>query len=466
MTLSVLLAVLGELFGIVPFIVVAVLASHLYAGTATINEAALLAAVAAAGMALRAVFCWRSSLRSHSISFTVLKNVRCAVADKMKRVPMGVMLETPVGHFKALIVDNVGKLEASLAHVVPEASSEIAAPLCCIVLMFVMDWRMGLTAFVTVPVSIIFMIGMMWGYKEKMALALRAGNEMNSALVEYVNAIQVIKAFGRTGTSYGKYSESVNFYHDTTISWWKQSWFWMAGVKAVLPSTLLGTLPIGAYLYMNGEITLSVFITCLVVSLGFMAPLMKLALGAELLSVVSANLNPIQEFLNTPELKRPTKPVKLSDNAFSFENVSFAYGEKEVLHNVSFETAPGTVTALVGPSGAGKSTIAKLMAGFWDASSGSVCYGGKDIKDIPFEQLMSQVSYVAQDNYLFDMSIRENIRIGNPNATNKEVEAVAKPLTAMILYQSLKTDTTLWQAMRETVYPEESASASRLPAPC
>ncbi len=426
MPLSVILAVLGELFGMAPFFAVAALASRLYAGTATVREAALLAAAAAAGMALRALLCWRSSLRSHGVAFTILRNIRRAVADKMRRVPMGVMLETPTGHFKALMVDNVGKLEDSIAHVVPEAPSQIAAPLSSIALMFAMDWRMGLASLITIPLSVVFMVGMMRGYGEKMALYLKSGSEMNAALVEYVGGIQVIKAFGRTGSSYGKYAKSVNFFHDSTLSWWRQCWFWMSGVKAVLPSTLLGTLPIGAYLYMNGEITLPVFITCMVVSLGFIAPMMKLAFGTEQLTVIAANLGPIRKFLAIPELKRPEKPVTLSGSAFSFEDVSFAYDETEVLHKVSFETIPGAMTAIVGPSGSGKSTIAKLMAGFWDATSGTVRYGGRDIREIPFGQLMDDVSYVAQDNFLFDMSIRENIRIGDKDATDDEIVAAAK----------------------------------------
>lgn len=426
MSLSVFLAVIGEIFGMAPFFAVAVLAGRLYAGTATLREAALLSGTAAVCMALRAILCWRSSLRSHGVAFTILKNIRRAVADKMRRVPMGVMLETPTGYFKTLMVDNVGKLEDSIAHVVPEAPSQIVAPVFCIVLMFAMDWRMGLASFVTFPISILFMMGMMRGYREKMDRYLRAGNEMNASLVEYVSGIQVIKAFGRTGASYGKYSDSVNFFHDSTLDWWRQCWFWMAGVKAVLPSTLLGTLPVGAYLYMNGDITLPVFITCVIVSLGFIAPMMKFAFGTEQLTVIAANLRPIQEFLAIPEQKRPEKPVTLSGSTFSFENVSFAYDEKEVLHKVSFETVPGAMTAIVGPSGSGKSTIAKLMAGFWDATSGTVRYGGKDIREIPPDQLMSEVSYVAQDNFLFDMSIRENIRLGNKNATDAEVEEAAK----------------------------------------
>lgn len=116
----------------------------------------------------------------------------------------------------------------------------------------------------------------------------------------------------------------------------------------------------------------------------------------------------------------------LDGTAYRFENVSFAYNETDVLKNVSFEINPSTVSAIAHPSGSGKSTIAKLMAGFWDTTKGKVIFGGKNIKEIPFAQLMDEVGYVAQDNFLFDESIRENIRIGKPSATDDEVVAAAK----------------------------------------
>jgi ATP-binding cassette subfamily B protein IrtA len=427
MTLSVILAVAGELFGMAPFFAVAVLAGQVYAGTATVREAALIAGAAAVCMALRTYLTMKSSMRSHGISFTILKNIRRAIADKMRRVPMGLMLETPSGTFKTLLVDNVGRLEDIIAHMIPELPSGVAAPVVSIALVFALDWRMGLASLITVPVSLLFMAGMMRGYSEKMGTYLRSGNEMNAALVEYVGGIQVIKAFGQSGRSFGRFSESVRFFHDSTMAWWRQSWFWMAGFKAVLPSTLLGTLPIGASLYMNGGITLPLLLVCIIIPIGFMPQLMRLGFGLEQLPYMTANLKPIREFLAKPEQHRPDAPVTLAGRAFAFEHVGFSYDKKtEVLHDVSFTANPGQVTAIVGPSGAGKSTVAKLMAGFWDATSGTVRFGGHDIKDIPFAQLMGEVSYVAQDNFLFDKSIRENIRMGNPAASDAEVEAAAK----------------------------------------
>ena len=426
MRISILLAVLGEMFGIVPFLMVALLADELYRGTTTIQRVLFFSGIAAICQLIKMLLTWRSSLMSHKISFTILKNIREAITDRMAKVPMGVMLETPTGTFKNLIVDNVAKLEDSMAHFMPELPSNIAAPLCSILLIFILDWRMGLASLITIPLGILFFAAMMRGYGPRMENYMRSANDMNSSLVEYVSGIQVIKAFNRSASSYGKYSKSVNYFHDSTMEWWSQCWFWNAAARAVLPSTLLGTLPVGAWLYMEGTLSLPVFLISLVVPLGFVAPLMKVSEAMEQVSMIKGNLEQVTAFLKTPELVRPSEPVSLGERTYQFEDVHFGYKETEILYGISFQTKPGTMTAIVGPSGSGKSTIAKLMAGFWDVTSGSVRFGGQDIRQIPFEQLMGEISYVAQDNFLFDKSIRENIRMGNPSATNAEVEAVAK----------------------------------------
>ena len=426
MRISILLAVLGEMFGIVPFLMVALLADELYRGTATIQRVLFFSGIAAICQLIKMLLTWRSSLMSHKISFTILKNIREAITDRMAKVPMGVMLETPTGTFKNLIVDNVAKLEDSMAHFMPELPSNIAAPLCSILLIFILDWRMGLASLITIPLGILFFAAMMRGYGPRMENYMRSANDMNSSLVEYVSGIQVIKAFNRSASSYGKYSKSVNYFHDSTMEWWSQCWFWNAAARAVLPSTLLGTLPVGAWLYMEGTLSLPVFLISLVVPLGFVAPLMKVSEAMEQVSMIKGNLEQVTAFLKTPELVRPSEPVSLGERTYQFEDVHFGYKETEVLHGISFQPRPGTMTAIVGPSGSGKSTIAKLMAGFWDVTSGSVRFGGQDIRQIPFEQLMGEISYVAQDNFLFDKSFRENIRMGNPAATDEEVEDAAK----------------------------------------
>ena len=421
MLLSIFLAVLGELFGIGPFLMVAVLADALYRGTATPTLVLFLCGGAAVCQIIKMLLTWRSSLMSHKISFTILKNIREAITDRMAKVPMGVMLETPTGAFKNLIVDNVAKLEDSMAHFMPELPSNIAAPLCSILLIFLLDWRMGLAALVTIPLGTLFFAAMMRGYGPRMENYMRSANEMNSALVEYVNGIQVIKAFNRSAASYGKYADSIRYFHDSTMAWWSQCWLWNAAARAVLPSTLLGTLPVGAWLYMEGSLSLPVLLVALVVPLGFIAPLMKVSEAMEQVSMIKGNLEQVTAFLKTPELVRPTEPAELGERCYQFEDVRFAYNEVEVLHGISFQTQPGTMTAIVGPSGSGKSTIAKLMAGFWDVTSGAVQVGGVDVRDMDPHALMDQIAFVFQNSRLFKASIFENVRAARPNATREQV---------------------------------------------
>ena len=427
MILSLALACIGEALGMVPYIVVGLLAAGLVESTLTLSMAAWLCVAAAFGQVAKFFFTWRSSMMSHGIAFKALRTMREMMAEKMARVPMGTIVDTPTGTFKNRFIDNVNQLEDAIAHFMPELPSNVFAPVLAMAIVFAIDWRMGLAGIATIPLGILFYLGMMRGYKEKMARYIASEQAMNATLVEYVNGIQVIKAFGRSASSYGSFSQAVAEYHDSTLAWFRQSWVWMALVKAVVPCTLLVSLPLGVWLLSTGQLGLPAFMVCISIPLGFIGGVLKFAQAASQISRMDACLNVIWDFLGLPELTRPHERVELSGDSFSFENVSFSYHEgEEVLHDVSFQTKPGSITAIVGPSGSGKSTVAKLMAGFWDASGGAIRYGGHDVRDIPFGQLMEHVAYVAQDTFLFDRTIADNIRMGRQDATDAEVEEAAR----------------------------------------
>lgn len=427
MILSLALACIREALGMVPYIVVGLLAAGLVESTLTLSMAAWLCVAAAFGQVAKFFFTWRSSMMSHGIAFKALRTMREMMAEKMARVPMGTIVDTPTGTFKNRFIDNVNQLEDAIAHFMPELPSNVFAPVLAMAVVFAVDWRMGLAGIATIPLGILFYLGMMRGYKEKMARYIASEQAMNATLVEYVNGIQVIKAFGRTASSYGSFSQAVAEYHDSTLAWFRQSWVWMALVKAVVPCTLLVSLPLGVWLLSTGQLGLPAFMVCISIPLGFIGGVLKFAQAASQISRMDACLNVIWDFLGLPELTRPHERVELSGDSFSFENVSFSYHEgAEVLRDVSFQTKPGSITAIVGPSGSGKSTVAKLMAGFWDAGGGEIRYGGHDVRDIPFGQLMEHVAYVAQDTFLFDRTIADNIRMGRPDATDAEVEEAAR----------------------------------------
>ena len=207
----------------------------------------------------------------------------------------------------------------------------------------------------------------------------------------------------------------------------KKCQFGMALAYAIAPTTLITVLPVGWIFYTDGSLSAEVFLTTIILSMSIVGPLIAAMGFVDNLAKVGTIVGSVDEILLKPEQDHGTQPAQLGRPDIALDHVSFGYAQdKEILHNISLTIPAGSLTALVGPSGSGKSTIAKLIAGFWDVTGGSVALGGVDLRKIPLEQLNRQIAYVSQDNYLFDRTVRDNIRMGRLNATDAEVEAVAK----------------------------------------
>ena len=196
---------------------------------------------------------------------------------------------------------------------------------------------------------------------------------------------------------------------------------------AIFPATLLGVLPVGCLLYMNGSLSAEDFLTVIVLSFGVMQPLLTAFSYTDDLAQVRTIVGDAADILEQEELKRPASAAQLpADSSIALEGVRFSYRDKEVLHGVSLNIQPGTVNALVGPSGSGKSTIARLIASLWDVKDGEIDLGGVDIRTLPLAECTKRIAYVSQDNYLFDLSVIDNIRMGKKGASDEEVIAAAK----------------------------------------
>lgn len=317
-------------------------------------------------------------------------------------------------------------MEVPFAHLLPEMTANILVPFFIIVYLFVLDWRMALFSLVTLFIGLIIMSFGMRNYAEKGAGALAASKKMSDAVVEYIGGIEVVKTFSQSAGSYKKYADAVRGNADYYIDWMASSQKTMCSYNAVIPSVLLCVLPGGMALWLTGNITTMVFLAAVIFSLGLVGPIMEAFSFTGSLSMLGKNTEEICSLLNANELNHSENPVELNDLSIQLNQVSFSYdNEQEVLHNIDLSIRPKTMTALVGPSGSGKSTIAKLIAGFWDVTGGNISLGGHKLTDIPLFQIAEQISYVSQDNYLFNRSVMENIRMGNPNATDEEVKDVA-----------------------------------------
>ncbi len=420
-------AAVGVLGGMIPYFAAAQVIIALINGETELDFYLKWCALALCGYAVRTCLYTLALSMSHKATFSILKGVRRQVLEKLPKMPLGTIMDTSSGKLKQIIVDQVESMETPLAHLLPEMTSNILAPVCILIYLFVLDWRMALLSLVSIPVGMIFMMAVMKDYGAQYEGSVKVTQAMNSTIVEYIGGIEVIKAFNQGRNSYAKYSDRVRanaayFYH-----WMKSCQLFVSLSKSISPTTLITILPIGWLLYQSGSLSMETFITTMILSLGIVGPLLAAMNFMDSLAKVGTIVGSVDEILMGEEQAHGDKEVRLQKMDISVENVSFGYHEdKEILHNVSLQIPAGTMTAFVGPSGSGKSTIAKLIAGFWDVKHGTIRMGGHDLKEIPLHQLYDQVAFVSQDNYLFDESIRENIRMGRVNASDDEVEAVAK----------------------------------------
>lgn len=429
MAASVALAILSVAGGFVPYLGVYQIIRLFLERQASLEGILFWCGVCLAGYAVKVAGYALSTMLAHVSAYTILEGLRLRAADRLMGAPLGEVESRPIGAMKSTIVDRIEDIEPPLAHMIPELSSNILLPLVVVIVMFLIDWRMGLALLVTIPVALIPMAFGMRSYNKNYAAYMEANAHVNSVIVEYVEGIQVVKAFSQGERSYQKFARAVSSFKEFTMNWYRCTWASMNLCLSILPTTLLGTLPVGVYLYQAGVLDPAQVTLCLMMALGIVSPLMSATAFINSMKSMQFAVKDTRELLDLPQLSQAEQDVPLDGRAMQLRDVSFSYGGqdgKEVLHHLDLTIPQGKFTALVGPSGGGKSTIARLAARFWDVTSGSITLGGHDIRELPLKQLSREISFVTQDNFLFDCSMKENIRLGRPGASDEEVFAAAK----------------------------------------
>ncbi|MEM8858654.1 MAG: ABC transporter ATP-binding protein [Chloroflexota bacterium] len=367
---------------------------------------------------------------SHRGAFDLEEILRTRLTTHLGKVPLGYVVSTGSGALKKVMMDDVVNLHAFVADTTPLIARAYATPLIALIGMFIIDWRMALVSLAVFPVGIIAMQFAFKDFAEGRAEVDAAGERMNSTIIEYVQGMQVVRTFDDGSTSFRRYSEALTEASSTLRKWSDKSkgGAYVAGVMfTALPTTII-VLMVGSIFVSRGTLdipTLLMFV--------FLAPtipdsLIPIIWMTTLLNLSSASAKRIGRLLSEPPLTEPKSPLKPADGSIRFEDVTFTYGNRTdaALQNVSIDMPQGTVTALVGMSGAGKSTVARLIPRFWDVDSGAVLVGGIDVRGISSDDLMKHISFVFQAPFLLHTTIRENIRLGKPEATDAEVEAAAK----------------------------------------
>jgi hypothetical protein len=297
--------------------------------------------------------------------------------------------------------------------------------------MFFIDWKLALLSLASLPIG---MLAMMMTYKagtSKMGAYYTAGQKMNNTIVEYINGMEVVKVFNRDGESYERFETDVRNYRDFTLDWYKVCWPWMALYNSILPCVAMFTLPLGMFFVLKGFSTMPHLVLVLCMSFGVGAPLLKSISFMSQFPQVNYKIDALEQMMSEPPLKEGAGTFAGKDHEVRYEDVHFSYKEDEVLHGVSIGLKEGGMTALVGESGSGKSTLAKLLVHFYDVDSGRISIGGQDITDMSLEALNDEISFVSQEQFLFNMSLMENIRIGKSGASDEEVMQAAEKAQCM-----------------------------------
>lgn len=419
---SVLLAIASVFWGLAPYYILYRLLTGLVSGFSYKNIIIDTFFILAA-FVLQLICHGLSTAISHKTAFRILKEIRIAITNKMLRMPLGYMQLHGTGHFQHMLIDGTERLEFPLAHAIPETTSNVLIPAGIIVILFFVDWRMALAVMIPAVLTLIFYLPMYIGIMNEFANTYYSALEyMNNRVIEYIRGNKEIKIFGQEKRAYSKYEEAIRNYKKSTLKLYNKMYIVSAPALALLSSITVSVLCVGGYLYVYRGLSGQIFLFSVLLSVGLGSSLLKFTEFMDNFYHIRNGKHLIDEILSASELKEIASGETILNNKIELNNVSFAYGKETVLHDISLTIEENTKVAIVGPSGAGKTTIANLLARFWDVTDGCITIGGVDYKSLSISDLMAKISYVTQDTFLFNMSIMENIRLGNPVATDEEVK--------------------------------------------
>lgn len=435
---AVFIAIIGVGFGVIPYFSVAAIINNLVAKNTNLNNYYPYIFAVFLGFLASILFHEISTIISHNLAYRIIEDKRKLLADKLSKISMGEVERKSSGQWSQFMVETLDKMEKPIAHVIPEVIANIFIPIVLIITIFIMDWRIGIANLLTIPLGLLFSMLMMRGYEEKSKRYQEAAKAMNTTMVEYVNGIKVIKAFNKSASSFGKFRKTVEENKNAMLDWYLSVCFSMTATMETIPSTMVFVLPASLYFFMKGSVEVGTLITCILLSYASYKPLIKAMSHMETIANIKVVFEEIKKIMEIPNLKRGEEVRNIKSYDVEFKDVTFAYEEsKNVLNNISFKANENELTAIVGNSGSGKSTITKLIAGFWNVSNGEILIGKTNLNELPLKQNMELVSYVSQENFLFNKTILENLKMAKEDASMDEIKEACEKASCYNFIKSL-----------------------------
>ena len=427
MVVSTLLAVLSTALELVPFITIYLAIVDLVDGTATGGELATLAAVSAVASFLRFQL-WSKALEiSHLAAFDVMRELRLDVARTLATLPLGWFSRRRSGHVQRVLTDDVQRIEAVLAHAIPELVSALAFWLGASVWLLLADWRLGLAAIVVAPLALFCVWLGQRDSSDHVRRSTAAADDLHAGAAEALRHPHVVRLFDGHRSITGPVHSAIDRHVAAEQGWSRRYATLGTAFRVLIRADFVLVLPVGVWLVADGGVAATTFLLVLLLGAGVNQPLERAYQLGFQLSWYSYGGAVIERMLHETALPEPAEARSADGQLVEFDRVSFAHEPPTpTLHDVSFTAEPGTVTALVGPSGAGKSTIVRLLARFWDLDDGSIRIGGTDVRDLTVADLLSRLALVFQDPFLFSDSVADNLRVGKPGATDDELVAACR----------------------------------------
>ncbi len=362
--------------------------------------------------------------------YMIFTDKRMELGGHLRKLPMGYFTSGNIGKISSVLSTDMVFIEEIAMSTLGNMMSYMLSALILLVFMFFLDWRLGLAAAAVTLLACFTAKGMNEVSLKEAACRQDQSEHLTDAVLSFAEGISVIKSYNLIGEKSEELTGNFRRSRDTSTAFERKMTPWTRGLNILYAVGIAAIFALSVWLQQSGSLSLPYLLGVLLFVFDLFSPLKALYGEASRLTVMNAALDRIEAVLNETEL--PDKGTAHIPNESSgspeicFDNVTFAYQDKEVLHNISFSMQKNTMTALVGPSGGGKSTIANLLARLWDVKSGKVTIRSTDIRDVPLAELMEQISMVFQRVYLFQDTIYNNISMGKPDATEEEVYEAAK----------------------------------------